>query len=309
MAAEMQRQHLAGLQIDHGRAGVAPERRAVVGRRGDHLAEAGRRRAALQFARLQALDSVSAAEELVLDRHRVASVERRVADDEDLATGEVAGILQRQAQRLVSRRQAIDPDDRHVPVRVDHHDLTHPQCRTGGPIEFPPEIDAGGAAVEEAEAAIAETTREHRRHVAVGHDQTVTDDEAGAGVGTIGQTIEVDPTHARDDGFDALPDRRIVRKPGPQVVGHSEGPVDDIDRRPQIGKNDRFQTIVLRVRRGVLQRQGLQALARHLHRIFPWADALEGDTSGARRPLHRLGLLDHPIQAAVTAADHGQIVP
>src|SRR5690606_41029249 len=65
--AEMQAEHLAAVEVEHGRARIAAERRHVMGRGCHRLSEARRIDTALQLAGLQFLDAVASLEDVVLN--------------------------------------------------------------------------------------------------------------------------------------------------------------------------------------------------------------------------------------------------
>ena len=127
-AAEMERHHPAGARLDHRRAGIAAQRRAVVGERLDLLAEAGDGAAREQLAGLEALDVEQIAEDAALDLDVVAArIEGGIADDDDVEVGGAGGVaVARQGERADRDRDALDPQQRHVPPGVDDQRLGDP---------------------------------------------------------------------------------------------------------------------------------------------------------------------------------------
>ncbi|KIU01745.1 hypothetical protein QU38_00030, partial [Staphylococcus aureus] len=117
------REHFARIEIQHGRAGIAAQGRAVMRRRRDDLAEAARVPPATQAPRLQAFDAVPPAEQRVLDIDIVPlGIECRIADHGDAAAIQIADILEGEFQRHMRRGQSLHLEQRHVPIWMDHTD-------------------------------------------------------------------------------------------------------------------------------------------------------------------------------------------
>ena len=88
--------------------------------RGRHLVfEALDRASSPNEARLQPFDVINAAENLILDGGIVARIKRGVADDRNLAPNRIFRVHERKHERRMSV-QTVDPQERHVPMRVDH---------------------------------------------------------------------------------------------------------------------------------------------------------------------------------------------
>ena len=248
--AEVQPDHLAGGEVDDAGPGVAAERRAVVQRRVDVVAVARDGRPRPQLARLQPLDAVGPAEDLVLDVGRIARVEGRVAHDRHLPAG--VGDRGGKHQLRPRGRSPLHRQQRHVPVRVDHHHPGDAQEVLRGAAPLAKEVDAGAQPRDEAEPGQPQPLGEDLRDMAVRHQQAVADDEAGPAVGPIRVTRQLDPADRGEGPPQPRADRLVVQVQ-PVLVPGAVVAADDVDRRPLLGDDDRLEVEALgRVQRDPL---------------------------------------------------------
>ncbi len=244
-------------------------------RRVDDLAETLGVEGALQHAWLQALDLEAVAHEVVLDIVRVAVVERRIADGDNLLAQQIARVGDGERQRRDVVGQAFDFEDRHVPIGMDHPDIEDLEDVSRRRIAL--EVDAGGTAVDELQIAVTETLGKDLRDMAVGHQQVAPDDEAGAAIGDVGVPQQFDAPDRRQSGFDPLLQCGLAGQLGPQRMAgcgstvegqRGEAAVLDVIDWPQLRDDNGFQIGKLLGRDLDPSRQILHAGARQFKRRF-----------------------------------------
>ena len=87
----MQTQHLTGFKVDQAGTGIAAECRGIVPDRTDVAPQPGKHLFGAQQSRLQPLDAIDAAEDLLLHVGRVVGAEGRIADHDQSPSGQIAG--------------------------------------------------------------------------------------------------------------------------------------------------------------------------------------------------------------------------
>ena len=281
-AREVEPHHLAGLHVHHGRAGVAAERRAVV-RHGCHgMPEAADALHVPEPSGLKALYVEDAGEDPVLHVDGVARVERRIAHHHHVALAQVSRRGGGEAQGS-DRRQAVDHQQRHVPVRMHHCNPADLEQERVGPVALAQEVDRGALPRDERQRLAPEPRREQLGHMPVRHQQVVAHHEAGAAVGQRGVVGEFHPADRRqrrlDPGARGLFPKVLERRRR-RVVG----PVHHVHHRTLVRQDDRLGD------EGVLRGEWLAALE-PAHGLAGSLHVLVGRPVRLRDALEQLRLL------------------
>jgi hypothetical protein len=134
---------------------------------------------------------------------RVARIEGRISDHEDLVTiRQLTRVLKRNLQNRMIGTQAIDLEDGHIPIGMDHKRLLHERLRLRGAVQFAEEIHVGLRVRQEFETPIAKTAGEDLGDMTIRHQEPGPDDEARAGVGISPVSGQTDPANGRNDALD-----------------------------------------------------------------------------------------------------------
>src|SRR6516164_8305455 len=148
--------------------------------RRDTVIEALHLDAGANDAGLEAFDVIDAAEDLVLKSNLVARIERRVADDNDIAIYQFLRRTHRQSKHPFGW-QPVYSQQCNVPVRVDHLDAADGEV--GGAVVFRG-IDLSLVVYGRVAGLVpnrqAESAGKDLRDMAVGRDQSVANYEAGS---------------------------------------------------------------------------------------------------------------------------------
>src|SRR6476620_6859168 len=122
----MQRNDLAGVDIDDSGAGIAAERRRIVGQRVHQRLEALDLIARPYSAGLQTFNIVRACKNAVLEVKVAARVPSGIADSNDLMADELFWRFDRQVERG-NPTETVDAEQRHVPIGMNHFDAVNLQ--------------------------------------------------------------------------------------------------------------------------------------------------------------------------------------
>ena len=307
-------------EYEDRRTGVAPECRAVVRDGAHHPIVTLDLLLDLQEAGLKPLDVVGAAEDPALDPLELVVAGRviaGIAHDHNLAILQVRRVVCIQHERLPALRQAADPEQGHVPVRVDHHYFIHGERHGLGPPDLVVEVHRRDLARVEPEVSDPQPPGEDHGDVPVGHHQVRPHDEAGTRVGQRRKARHVDPPDREQTPLH-LGAQRLVGQVVPflrELVGLH--PVaEDVDYGPVVGHDDRFEDEAL-VRVDLpIPPQGGQALQRDLclrprgtkpvrlgHRPLRGRRALQLHLE-TLVPVDRRDLLQHPSEALMIGFTH-----
>ncbi len=143
--------------------------------------------------------------------------------------------------------QAIDQQDREIPEGVNHADGANVEFVREIRIRITREVNGRQHALLEGQGGITKPAREQFRHVAIGHEQSIADDEAGAAIGDPRKPGDFDSPY-RTEGRSQRRFHMLVVEALPIGVNH-RGVValDDVNRRALVGNNDRLERELLRV--------------------------------------------------------------